>query len=83
MRDATGTAALVATCGVAQGGVAGCARTGATAVALAAIAAAAQQHLRSAARTQEQAGGMVDQLPGSLGNTPEDAAGRNAGAVTL
>ena len=81
VRHAAGAAALVAACCISLGLKASRARAGAAAIALAAIAAAAQQHLRTATRTHEQAGGMVDQLPGSSGNTPEDGAARGRGAA--
>ena len=83
VRDAPGTAGLVAAGRLALRGLASGARTGASAIALAAIAAAAQQHLCAAQRAHEQAGGMVDQLPGSSGTLPrtQPAALRQRGAL--
>jgi len=66
VRHATRTAALVTLRGGALGFAAGRARADAAAVPLAAIAAAAQQHLRTAARAHEQTGGMID------GQAPRD-----------
>jgi hypothetical protein len=63
VRHAPGTAGLVAARRLALAVHARCARTGAAAVALPSIAAAAQQYLRAAARAHQQTGGMVDQLP--------------------
>ena len=70
VRHAPGATALVAVCGSPLRLQTSGARTGAAAIALAAIAAAAKQHLRAATRTHEQAGGMVDQLTGSSGRFP-------------
>ena len=64
---AAGAAVLVTARCLALRGHSRCARTGATAVALPTIAAAAQQHLRAATRTHEQAGGMLGQAVGSSG----------------
>jgi len=61
--QAAGATALVTACGRTPGLQARRARTRSAAVALAAVAATAQQHLRAATRAHEQAGGMVDQLP--------------------
>src|SRR5574337_2183780 len=71
VRHAAGTAALVAACSVAPRVQSRLARTGPAAIALAAVAAAAQQHLRTATRTHEQAGGMVDQRAALLWIPPE------------
>jgi len=60
--QAAAAAALVATSSSAPRLQACRARTRSAAVALAAIAATAQQHLLTATRANEQAGGMVDQL---------------------
>jgi len=83
VRHAPGTACLVATRGLLLRGQASRTRAGASAIELAAIAAAAQQHLCAAARAHEQAGGMVDQLPGSSGTLPRTppAAMRRRGAL--
>jgi len=70
MGHAPGTAALVAPCGLALQVVACRARARWAAITLAAVAAAAQQYLRAAARAHEQAGGMVNQLPDSSGTLP-------------
>ena len=61
--QSAGAAALVAASGRTPRLQARRARTRPAAVALAAVAATAQQHLRAATRAHEQAGGMVDQLP--------------------
>ena len=78
MRHAPGAACLVAPCGLALRVLACCARARRAAIALAAIAATAQQHLCTAARAHEQAGGMVDQLPGSSGSLPRTSPLRAA-----
>ena len=61
--QAARAAALVAASGRTPRLQARRARTRPAAVALAAVAATAQQHLRAATRAHEQAGGMVDQQP--------------------
>lgn len=70
MRDAARSAALISTCGFATRFKPCRTRARATAIALAAVTTAAQQHLCAATRTHEQTGGMVDQLPGSSGELP-------------
>ena len=70
VRQAPATAALIAARGRTLRLQASRPRTGPGAIALAAIAPAAKHHLRTATRTHEQAGGMVDQLPGSSGTVP-------------
>jgi len=75
VRQTPGTAALVALRTLAPRVMARGLRAGAPAVALAAVAAAAQQHLRAAARAHEQAGGMLGQAVGSSeGKLPEAAS---------
>jgi len=54
------------------------ARASSAAVALTTVAVAAQQHLRAAARTHEQAGGMVGQAPGSSEVFPRGRCARAA-----
>jgi hypothetical protein len=69
--QAAGASALVAACRRTLRRHACRARTRSAAVALAAVAATAQQHLCAATRAREQAGGMVDQLPAPREDTPE------------
>jgi hypothetical protein len=63
---------LVAACRLASSHITGPAPTRPTAVAVAAVAVAAQHNLRAASRTQEQAGGTVHTHPDRV-----DGAGRN------
>ena len=73
--QAAGATALVTASGRTPRLQARRARTRSAAVALATVAATAQQHLRAATRAHEQAGGMVDQLPAPR----EDSRGQPAG----
>ncbi len=71
--DAPGKATLVALGGIAPRLAARRAGADSAAIPLAAIAAAAQQHLRMATRTHEQAGRMVGQARLSSGEAPPRA----------
>jgi hypothetical protein len=84
VRHAPGAAALVAPGRFTLRFLARRARAGPPAIALAAIAAAAQQHLRAATRAHEQAGRMVSrQLPGSSGNLPRTTARGHCQRIAL
>lgn len=81
--QAAGAAVLVAAAGSAECLLTRRARVCAAAVALAAVATAAQQHLGAATRADEQTGGMLEQLPGSSGEElPRHASGSGAASVT-
>ena len=81
VRHASSAAALVAPGALAPRVLTCRSRAGAAAVALAAIATAAQQHLRAAARAHELAGGMVSQASNSSGQAPRGRLARTSASV--